>query len=99
MKSSNTKWPLIALAVAICWACFANAADKNTEPEKSIRWFGKIVFAEALPSRKYPAFEHVVDSMGKRIEETGPLWNITLDDQIEIGLRPDGVVVWRNAEK
>lgn len=32
MKSSNTKWPLIALAVAICWA-FSGCTQRKYGPE------------------------------------------------------------------
>lgn len=37
MKSSNTKWPLIALAVAICWASVGCASKPKTQtPMKTL---------------------------------------------------------------
>lgn len=70
----------------------------RAQAQPETKWgIGRLVFAERLPSRPYKPFEHVIDERGNRVMGTGPCWNMTLDDTVEIGLRSDGVIVWRKA--
>ena len=101
MKSSHTRWPLIALALASGWV-FGQHADPqpNNLIARSVEWgIGRLVFARWEKGREYPAYQIVVDSIGKPQRKEPDHWNIQLDETIEIGLRADGVLVWRKAVK
>lgn len=63
------------------------------------RWVGEAVVAQRLPSRVYPPGETVFDARGVQVTETGPIVQFIVVDGIELGLRNDGVVVWRDLSK
>lgn len=92
------KLALLALALT-CLAAEREETQRNNLLATQIEWkVGKLVLAGRTPSRRYPDHEIVIDSNGQRILETGPGWNFAPDETIEIGLRADGVIVWRNAK-
>jgi hypothetical protein len=90
----QTRKTFFAAAVGAILASIGRA-----QPAPQTRWgIGRLAFVERLPSKPFEPFYHVTDGQGKRVTETGPRWNFTFDESVEIGLRDDGVVVWRKAE-
>jgi len=55
----------------------------SLEEKDNIRWLGKIIFAEVDEDPFY----------------TGKIYKFLMDDEVDIGLRSDGVVVWKLVEK
>lgn len=58
--------------------------------KENVKWLGELAYWVRLPSKPYPPFEYVVGT----IKETGPRLDLRLEE-VEIGLRSDGVLVWR----
>lgn len=90
-----------ALALAICWAFGQHAEPQpNNLLAREVEWgIGRLVFARWEKGRTYPAYQMVVDSQGKPQSKEPDHWDIQLDETVEIGLRADGVLVWRKAAK
>jgi hypothetical protein len=63
-------------------------------PNRETKWLGELAYWKRLPSKPYPAFEHVIGPDGERKMETGPQLDLQLEE-VEVGLRSDGVLVWR----
>lgn len=74
-------------------------AAKAQPASPTIKWgVGRLVFARWRIGRAFPAFEMVTDSTGKRMEREPDGWSVELDETLEIGLRDDGLLMWRKAE-
>lgn len=92
----NPRSLAIALLCAVA-VIFSLALKRRPDPKPApeIVWLGRIVFAEERPAIPYWP---VSGSDGQRGTETGPqLQLMTLGNGVEIGLRTDGVCVWRKA--
>ncbi len=92
-------WPLAALALACCWAF---AAEEWSDPRTvggslKVEWVGRLVRGRTIPAEPYPAGMIVMRTDGTRATHTTAYTAALPDDTIDIGLRSDGVLVWRKA--
>jgi hypothetical protein len=78
---------------------FPSSATWST-PTLSVEWkAGRIVYAGFIESKPFEPGAYVVDENGNRVTHALAGWhNYGADIETEIGLRSDGVVVWRKAE-
>ena len=71
----------------------------RAQPAPEIKWGGTcLVLARWRSGKTYPAYEHVIGPDGRRVEREPDHWNIEIDETTEIGLRADGVLVWRKVD-
>lgn len=85
-------------AIAIHVAIIAVAlVPEPTPPQPAVKWLGSVVYVNMIPARPIPPHLWVIDEKTGKRQTNYPASLGLLNSTEEIGLRDDGVVVWRPA--
>jgi hypothetical protein len=94
----------LLLAVALWYAAYSASArlhaNQPSRAHDGVTWgAGRLVFAQWQTGRQYQPDEYIVGGSGVRQDKAPDHWDLRIDETVEIGLRADGVLVWRRAKK
>ena len=74
-------------------------AAQEEERMKKTNWVGIVVLARRIGASHYPSNQIVTDQSGRRQLLSPAHWDIQYEPTKELGLRSDGVVVWRELKQ